>query len=523
MKNRVFFEPPSRLQVLDKLKHMVRFSDFLLLVSGEKGTGKSTLVEHLKPDLHDTTLHCCVVRSETGLEQEQVLDLLLSQLPSHDDVESDFSGRLKAFYLQLKALREAGQKCLIIVDDAENLSTSALELLLNLHQADSSSASAQLLLLMNNNFADKLLSSKPIKLLEGRLHHLVLEKMSDEETREYIAACHPAAASLPAKKFTQLLQLSEGLPGRVDKLIAGEKVSTQSSTPGTKAFPLPAAHMGGIGLILIGIFAISLWQFFPESGVEPKESVGETVSVPLTVPAANKQEKAVEISITDSSITKAEGSPKQVSSEPSKTAAIDAKQELEQKLALQEQKMEAKKAPPKQPEKKDEVSRIAEELQEVVTTNTTSKSSVDKKAQELTKESPPSAKVVNAEKVPNKEPESKKAEPVKVEPKPPVVASKYNASESRILSWKESGYTLQMLGARSKESALSFIANQKSSEKFHYFSTIYKGAPWYVVIYGEYANRDIANSSIKKLPADLRKMRPWARSVRGVQIDIKKK
>jgi septal ring-binding cell division protein DamX len=80
-----------------------------------------------------------------------------------------------------------------------------------------------------------------------------------------------------------------------------------------------------------------------------------------------------------------------------------------------------------------------------------------------------------------------------------------------------------LLGARSKKSALDFISKQKGSEQFYYFSTIYKGAPWHVVIYGEFANRDIANSAIKKLPSELRKMRPWARSVRGVQIDIKKK
>ncbi|WP_420599934.1 AAA family ATPase [Neptuniibacter sp.] len=513
MKNNIFFEPPSRLQVLDKLKHMVRFSDFLLLVSGEKGAGKSTLVEQLKPDLNDTTLCCCVVRSDTGLEQEQLLDQLLAQLPSHDHLGSEYADRLKAFYLQLKALKAAGQKCLIVVDDAENLSASSLELLLNLHQADSMAESAQLLLLINSGFADKLLESRSVKLLEGRVHHLILDRMSDDETKEYLSLCHPAADALPAKKLTQLLQLSEGLPGRVDKLLAGEKVSAQSAKSGVRAFPLPAAHVGGIGLILIGILAVSLWQFFPEESDE-QNVVGETVSVPLPVPVEKAQVEKVEVIPVTTSASDNQALAKSPSSAAEKEQSI-AKQELERRLALQEKKIEEKKPDLEKIEKQDQVARIADELREVVTEN--AKEVVESKVEPVA-EAPPSVKVIKPEKV---EPEIVKTEPPKVAVKAPV--SKYSSSEQTILGWKASGYTLQMLGARSQKSAENFIAQQKDPAQFYYFSTIYKGAPWHVVIYGEFANRDIANAAIKKLPEELRKMRPWARSARGVQIDIKKK
>lgn len=528
MKNNIFFEPPSRLQVLDKLKHMVRFSDFLLLVSGDRGAGKSTLVDQLKPDLNDNTLFCCVVSSETGLEQEQLLDQLLSQLPLHDEVEADFSSRLKAFYLQLKAFRESGQKCLIIVDDAENLSANALELLLNLHQADSSAGGAQLLLLMNSNFAGKLLSSKPVKLLEGRVHHLELTKMTEEETKEYVSLCHPAAASLSEKKLSQLIQLAEGLPGRVDKLIAGDKVSTNSST-GARAFPLPAAHMGGIGLILVGILAVSLWQFFPEESDLSENAVSETVSVPLPVPASKPKNDEV-VSLTQKgSVNENDSTTKSITPAPVKETSA-AQLELERRLALQEKKIEdQKQETAEEPVQKDEekqVSRIAEELREVVKTANSEASTT--KTKEIA-EAPPSMKV--AEKAPGQEVKQEKPKQEVVEKVAQEVAkplslpktSKYSASENTILAWKSSGYTLQLLGARSKKSALDFISKQKGSEQFYYFSTIYKGAPWHVVIYGEFANRDIANSAIKKLPSELRKMRPWARSVRGVQIDIKKK
>jgi len=532
MKNSIFFEPPSRLQVLDKLKHMVRFSDFLLLISGEEGSGKSTLVENLRPDLQDTTLHSCTIRPEVDYNQEQLLNDLLSQLPLHEQVSDGFSDRLQAFYLQLQAMRESGQKCLIIVDDVDKLSKDAIELLLNLHLSDNSTGSAQLLLLMNAPCADDLLNSDTVKSMEGRVHHVVLDRMSDEETQEYISLCHPAADSLSEKKRAQLIQLSEGLPGRVDKLLAGGKVSAQSKKTGARAFPLPAAHMGGVGLILAGIFAVSLWQFFPEESVEQEVTVNETVSVPLPVPApSSPAEDVTVIAANETGQTVATEQLEQKELEAALREKNAAKKELEQRIALQEKKVEEAKVTPEQQDKQDNVARIAEELREVIKENTPEASTVTK-PETVAAEVPPSVKPVS---------EVKKVKPVvaykdSAKPKPPkpelkkpapakpeVSKSKYTASENKILSWKSTGYTLQMLGARSRKSAMDFIAKQNNSERFYYFSTVYKGAPWHVVIYGEYVNRDVANAAIKKLPSTLREMRPWARSVRGVQIDIKKK
>ena len=47
-----------------------------------------------------------------------------------------------------------------------------------------------------------------------------------------------------------------------------------------------------------------------------------------------------------------------------------------------------------------------------------------------------------------------------------------NTSENLLLSWPATGYTLQMSGARSKESALGFIAVQSNSSDFYHFETV---------------------------------------------------
>ncbi len=95
--------------------------------------------------------------------------------------------------------------------------------------------------------------------------------------------------------------------------------------------------------------------------------------------------------------------------------------------------------------------------------------------------------------------------------------------EPELLNWPDRGYTLQMLGAREEKSVKAFLDAQAQPERFYYFSTIFKGKPWHVVVYGQYADRNSALNAVSGLPAALQKLRPWARSIAGVKADIKKK
>ncbi|WP_286240243.1 SPOR domain-containing protein [Neptuniibacter halophilus] len=510
MKQKLYFEPPSRLQLLEKLQHLLRFSDFLLLISGDRGAGKTTLLTQLLPEPDDSTLCCCFIKPRGELDQQSLLQLLIEQLPSHEQGGAGFADQLKVFHLQLKAMQAAGQKCLIIVDDAENLSREALALLFNLHQAD-----AQLILMSEPAFSDVLLASEQVRQLEGRVHHVIMEPMSEEETSEYLQLCHPALSSLPEKKKRELIRLAEGMPGRIETLLAGGKVSSAQASKKATAFPLPPLHMAGIGLVLVAIIAASLWQFMPEETAEPAVvSSDERVSLPLAVPAADGN------AATEVVLSKPDAPETEVASDET-AASEQIKRDLAERLAQQEDKLKQQQvaaAPAPQPQqeapsersepvaKEADKADLAQELREVVAKNT---------PPTVAEQGPGgTAQVV--------QPDSKKQAPVAAS-EPKATGGGLSTSESLLLSWPESSYTLQMLGARSKESALEFISSQPDSSLFYYFSTIYKGQPWHVVVYGQYPNRDVANASIRKLPAALQKVRPWARSLKGVQVDIRKK
>lgn len=306
------------------------------------------------------------------------------------------------------------------------------------------------------------------------------------------------------------------MPGRIETLLAGGKVAASHAVSKPTAFPLPPLHMAGIGVVLIAILSLSLWQFLPEDDLsEVVDTPTERISVPLVTPAVNEKATEVVEVKAEPEVTK----PVDVKQEPQVTSEV--KSRLAERLKAQEEKLQPKPevAKVEKPAKvvaetKSEV--IAKELKAVVASG-----------QEKAVEQAPS---VSAQPVvvkqPPKPPVLEVAQNVvKPKPTPAVVkaAGELSADEQALLQWPVKSYTLQMLGARSEKSARDFIKANQSAGQLYHFSTVYKGKPWHVVVFGQYSNRDIANAAIRKLPESLRKVKPWARSIQGVQVDIRKK
>lgn len=531
MKTNIYFEPPSRLQLLDKLKHLIRFSDFLLLVSGGRGSGKSTLLAQLKPDSSDTTLACCVVKPESEIAPLPLLQQLSAQLPSHEEPGRDISSLLTAFHNQLKSMHDAGRKCLILVDDAEYLSDEALALLLNLHAAE-----AQLVLVSDLDYAQAVMSNQTVKHMEGRVHQIAIEGMTEEESLDYLQLCHPAVTSLPDRKKAELIRLAEGMPGRIESLLAGGKVAPSYTQKKRTAFPLPPMHMAGIGVVLLAIVAVSLVQFMPDEPIVEDTATIERVSVPLPVVASSGDDAEPAALVNVAVPSKVE----QEMEEPVEAPMMSVKTELANRLKAQEEKLEAESKALKpvrvtQAEVKQKVDTV-----QVLQTSSTEKQKTQQHARQLEQDlrSIVASGSTNTERLKNAAASKQDQSPGTVAAvtnttsetasKTPVtvqsVGTKQDSTdETRLLGFAPTSYTLQLLGARSKESATEFIRKHGGGSQFYYFSTVYKGAPWHVVVYGNYANRDVANASIRKLPAALQKTNPWARSLQGVQLDIKKK
>lgn len=83
-------------------------------------------------------------------------------------------------------------------------------------------------------------------------------------------------------------------------------------------------------------------------------------------------------------------------------------------------------------------------------------------------------------------------------------------------------FTLQLLGVRSESSLLKFISQSQIPDPVAYFHTEYKGGDWYVLVQGDYPTMTAARAAIAKLPASIRKSKPWPRTFSTVHADIGK-
>ncbi len=515
----MFFEPPSRLQQADKLSHLIRYSDFLLLVIGVEGSGKTTLLERIAPsDPQDTTLVVCRLSPDGAMDTPALLAALLQQLPNHSNhAAGDQAGQLQGLHEQVSAMRALGQRLLLLVDDAHLLSTAALALLLNFLAAGNSDGTApQLLLLGEPALEETLRQGQLLDGLEGRLHNTVLAPYRDEEAREFLQLRYPTLRTLPKKQLDRLLEQAAGVPGKLDSgALTLLRIGKTSVTGSARAFPFPPLHLAGILLVLLAITVVAAWQFMPAEETERVAESVDRVEIALKLPAAT-------------AVANAE--------------AQAARSQLEQRLQAQEARMNrdaaaaqtaeaarlAKAEPaPKLPEPGNgALPPAATELapQAAVNENAGPVAQTMATQQQAPADLPADTARVAVPVRP--QPLATKAEPV-VEavvaesPNVEAVPAATYGREAELLQWPAAGYTLQMLGARDARSVSKFLQAQSEPELFYSFSTLYKGRPWYVVVYGRYPSRNAAAAAI--LPPALKQLRPWARSVQGVQDDIRKK
>lgn len=90
-----------------------------------------------------------------------------------------------------------------------------------------------------------------------------------------------------------------------------------------------------------------------------------------------------------------------------------------------------------------------------------------------------------------------------------------------LLSQNPRQFTLQILSTRKEKTILALVKKNDLVHQGAYYHTFYKGKNWYTLTYGIYESADEAEKSVQKLPPDIQKNTPWARSLLSVHDAIK--
>jgi putative secretion ATPase (PEP-CTERM system associated) len=182
-----WFDTTTHRKAMSYLGYGLSQGEGFIVITGDVGTGKTTLVGHLMEKLDREALHVIKIAS-TQIEPEDLLRIVAVGLGQ------EIGGASKAELLAtiergLHAVARSGRRTLLIVDEAQALPIAALEELRMLSNMSAGGhALLQIFLLGQPEFRERLQGSDRLEQLRQRviaLHHL--EPMSPEEVEPYMA------------------------------------------------------------------------------------------------------------------------------------------------------------------------------------------------------------------------------------------------------------------------------------------------------------------------------------------------
>jgi len=231
-----YFESLTHRKALSYLGYGLAQGEGFIVITGDVGAGKTTLVSHLMATIDKARLTAANIVT-TKLDSKDIVRVAAN----HFDIDTDNMDQaqlLSAFEEFLHAEARAGRRCLLIVDESQNLPAGALEELRMLSNFQlGGQALLQIFLLGQPEFRDMLQNSNQLEQLRQRViahHHL--EPMNAEEVEPYVT--HRLSKSgwsgrpkITSNVFRVLYAETDGVPRKINALMSRILLMDQSNMP----------------------------------------------------------------------------------------------------------------------------------------------------------------------------------------------------------------------------------------------------------------------------------------------------
>jgi len=221
---RFYFESGTHRKALSYLGYGLAQGEGFIVITGEVGSGKSTLVGHLMQTIDKARLSAATIVT-SQLDGHDLVQMAAESFGIHTTGQ-DKAATLKSIEEHLHSEARAGRRCLLIVDEAQNLSVDALEELRMLSNFQlGSDALLQIFLLGQPEFRDLVHNAEELEQLRQRIiatHHL--EAMEADEVEPYIThrLSHVGWTGRPritADAVKALYSDTDGVPRKLNTLM----------------------------------------------------------------------------------------------------------------------------------------------------------------------------------------------------------------------------------------------------------------------------------------------------------------
>ena len=221
---RFCYRHPSYKKAKAYMQYALHRGEGFVMVTGQPGTGKSTLIDDLTCDLQDDNTFFANL-SCTQIEADDLLRLVLLNF----DLEAEHS--TKAILLHdlerfLHTLRRDGKRALLIIDEAQDLPSSALEELRLLTNLQQDNIPLLQIFLVGQDELRRTVLSPGLKQLHQRIVAAChMEPLGVDTTEEYVKHRLKQVGwkndpSFSNEVFSYIHRFSNGIP-RLINLICG--------------------------------------------------------------------------------------------------------------------------------------------------------------------------------------------------------------------------------------------------------------------------------------------------------------
>lgn len=476
-----FFTGANRRESLDQLLHLCQFGREPTLLVGEQGVGKTRLALAVREVLGQEQV--CYLAALPTFDESSLVQLLIEYF----DLESGESLAEISRCLAKDFQGEDGESNVLVVDEADHLADEVLLALVEQFGRRAAEASSPRLILSGTpNLTDRINGLLPDP---GATVEVYLEPLALAEAVNYLNFRMEMADYLGTELFNEAnteawWRQAQGSLLRLHKFARDYLFQTTvepESIVTRRSFPI--VHIV-VMAALVSLVA-TLWLY-------REDKQDDSPFVDIGLPAKIKDSTKIEVVVSSPGIGESLPEEPELIEEASD---LDAPMQTSvAETSLPTSLLEKTKAPPLEPQIEMPVKPV--EGPSVSVRSTAAKKPVREAPQ--VKEAPLAQAVISDARV-----------------------RSFSVDEQTLLSWKETDYTLQLLGVSTERAAVGYILAQPNRDELLMFRTLRQGKDWFVVVAGRFSDSASAKAAIENLPTHQARD-VWVRSLGGIQADIRK-